>query len=251
MSTRSTWRRKVILPVTVIRNNGEKNLAHTLDVTMASARLGGLYTSVEPGEVIEVQRGALRAKFQVVWVGAANSPLAGQAGAKGLFAAKNVWGVDLPADQPDLAVDTEHLRSRYPLVRTGPAKSECRWHKRLECTGSASVLTPSNKFPVCAEIKNISRAGVYLETATAIPVNTKVHLKMNVGGITVDMPGTVRTSNPQVGMGIGFQRSSRENEEKLAMAIENLQREASPTRGSREQVISIAAPLVIAHPRAV
>jgi hypothetical protein len=251
MSTRSTWRRKVVLPVTVIRNNGEKSLAHTLDVTMSSARLGGLFTSVDPGEVVEIQRGALRAKFQVVWVGAANSALGGQAGAHGLFTGKNVWGVDLPADQPDLSVDTNALRSRYPLVCTGRGKNERRWHRRLECTGSASVLAPSGKFPVYAEIKDISLGGVYLETATAFPVNTKVHLKMNVAGIAVDMPGTVRTSKPQVGMGIGFQRASRENEERLAMAVETLERESSQPGTSQEQVVTMAPQLVIVRSRAV
>jgi PilZ domain-containing protein len=251
MSTRSTWRRKVVLPVTVIRNNGEKSLAHTLDVTMSSARLGGLFTSVDPGEVVEIQRGALRAKFQVVWVGAANSALGGQAGAHGLFTGKNVWGVDLPADQPDLSVDTNALRSRYPLVCTGRGKNERRWHRRLECTGSASVLAPSGKFPVYAEIKDISLGGVYLETATAFPVNTKVHLKMNVAGIAVDMPGTVRTSKPQVGMGIGFQRASRENEERLAMAVQTLERESLQPGTSQEQVVTMAPQLVIVRSRAV
>jgi hypothetical protein len=201
--------------------------------------------------VIEIQRGALRAKFQVVWVGATNSTLVGQAGAHGLFTGKNVWGVDLPADQPDLSVDANALRSRYPLVCTGRGSTERRWHRRLDCAGSASVLAPSSKFPVYAEIKDISLGGVYLETATAFPVNTKVHLKMNVAGIAVDMPGTVRTSKPQVGMGIGFQRASRENEEKLAMAVETLERESSQPGASQEQVVTMAPQLVIARSRAV
>ena len=71
MSKRGKLRRKVVLPVTVIRRNGEeRQLAHTLDVTEISARLGGLGVLLEPGEVIEIQRGAVKAKFQVHWMGA-------------------------------------------------------------------------------------------------------------------------------------------------------------------------------------
>ena len=69
--TRRSLRRKMVLPVTVIRRGGqEKYLSHTLDLTDDSARLGGLRYMLEPGEIIELQRGAEKAKFQVVWMGA-------------------------------------------------------------------------------------------------------------------------------------------------------------------------------------
>ena len=71
MSSRRSLRRRVVLAVTVFRRNGEeRQLAHTLDITELGMRLGGLTSTVEPGETIEVQRGALKAKFQVIWMGA-------------------------------------------------------------------------------------------------------------------------------------------------------------------------------------
>jgi len=246
MSTRSLRRTKVVLPVTVIRSNGEKKLAHTLDVTMTSARLAGLYTSLDPGEIIEIQRGASRAKFQIMWIGASNSVLVGQAGAQGLFSGKNVWGVDLPADLPDLKVSTEQLRSRYPLVMTGTTSTERRWHPRLQCEGSASVLANSMKFPVYGDIKDISLGGVYVLSAAAFPVSTKVHLKISIAGVMIDLPGTVRTSNPQVGMGIGFQRGTKENEAKLALALESLERAAQMEAARSASVTAMSRPLVMA-----
>lgn len=224
MSTRSTRRRKVVLPVTIIRNNGEqKQVAHTLDVTATSARLGGVYTSIQPREVIEIQRGAAHAKFKVVWIGAARSAMAGQVGLQGLFTFKNIWGVDIPLDEPDNVTNVELLRSTYPLVRTAPSEvEESRWHRRFNCTGSASVMAVGYGNPVYAEIKDVSLGGVYLKSPTTFPVNTKVHLKMDIAGIAVEMSGTVRASDPLVGMGIGFQRSSHANEEKLGMAVESL-----------------------------
>jgi hypothetical protein len=86
-STRNSLRRKMVLPVTVLRQNGrDKQLAHTLDLTEVSARLGGLRSLLEPGEVIEIQRGTLTAKFQVFWMGAAASAMEGQAGTRDLNA---------------------------------------------------------------------------------------------------------------------------------------------------------------------
>src|SRR6266481_919341 len=110
-SVRTTLRRKLLLSVTVIRHDGrEKQLAHTLDLTEVSARLGGLRTLLEPGEVIELQRGAVKAKFQVFWMGAIGSAMEGQAGVRSLDTGKAIWGVNLPADEADFSGDKALLR---------------------------------------------------------------------------------------------------------------------------------------------
>ncbi|HMC31532.1 MAG TPA: hypothetical protein VKL99_11915, partial [Candidatus Angelobacter sp.] len=82
-NTRSSLRRKMVLPVTIIRpNSQEEQLAHTLDLTEVSARLGGLSSLLEPGEIVEIQRGSVKAKFQVFWMGALGSAMEGQAGVR-------------------------------------------------------------------------------------------------------------------------------------------------------------------------
>ena len=106
MASRIVFRRKVVLPITILRRNGqEKLLAHTLDLTENSARIGGVAASLDPGETIEVQRGAVKAKFQVFWMGAPSSAMAGQAGIRTLEPNKSIWGVNLPEDAPDFTVD--------------------------------------------------------------------------------------------------------------------------------------------------
>jgi len=53
MQNRIVFRTRVVLPVTLILKNGsQKQVAHTLDVTSDSARIGGLYLPVKPGETI-------------------------------------------------------------------------------------------------------------------------------------------------------------------------------------------------------
>ena len=131
MSSRGTFRRKVVLPVTVVRHNGqEKQLAHTLDMTENSARLGGLSTQLEVGEIIEVQRGAARGKFQVFWMGAPGSAMAGQAGVRSLSRDKSIWGVHLPPDESDAHVNVHQVRNPMPPVQTSQLPGEKRWHTR-------------------------------------------------------------------------------------------------------------------------
>src|SRR5215470_9807251 len=106
MSTRSSFRRKVVLALHVVRrDSGQKQLAHTLDITETSARLGGLNLLLEPGEVIEIKRGAAKARFKVVWMGVHQRYLDGQDGVHNLEPRKTLLGMDLPPDQPDALVD--------------------------------------------------------------------------------------------------------------------------------------------------
>src|SRR5215467_10061043 len=111
MAKRGKFRRKMVLPVTVVRGKGgEKQVAHTLDVTEISARLGGLRMQLEQGEIIEIQRGGVKAKFQVHWTGAPGTELEGQAGIRGLDPGKSIWSTHLPADQTDITVDAVYFR---------------------------------------------------------------------------------------------------------------------------------------------
>jgi hypothetical protein len=231
-SVRSTHRRKLVLPVTVIRQDGrEKQLAHTLDLTEVSARLGGLRTFLEPGEVIELQRGTVKAKFQVFWMGAQGSAMEGQAGVRNLDGNKALWGANLPPDEPDFAGDKILQRKEKPAVHVaGRPAGEKRWHTRFECTGAAAVRAAEANFPIYGQIKDLAQGGVYVETATPLPVNTQVDVKMNVEGTPIEAPGIVRTSYPMVGMGVSFQKVTAENRDKIADVIQTLRQK---TQGAK------------------
>src|SRR5262249_13244432 len=110
MPNRGKLRRKMVFPVTIVRNSGERQLAHTLDVTEISARLAGLNIRLQPGETVELQRGGRKAKFRVYWMGEPGTKLEGQAGIRGLDPAKSIWSIHLPGDEPDISADVLHLR---------------------------------------------------------------------------------------------------------------------------------------------
>lgn len=228
MSTRSSFRRKVVLALHVVRReNGQKQLAHTLDITEASARIAGLNLLLEPGEVIEIKRGALKARFEVVWMGAPGSPLDGQAGIRSLEPAKSIWGVDLPRDESDAEVDVSLRNSKPPLRKGSHLPAGKRHHERYPCSGSASIKSAAGSFALHGEVKDISEGGIYVELTAPMAVGTEVTIGLKIEGAWIEFAGTVRTSYPLVGMGIAFRQLTDENREKLAALLKTLKQRAS------------------------
>lgn len=228
MANRGKLRRKMVLPVTVLRSQGgEKQLAHTLDVTEISARLGGLRMQLEPGEIIEIQRAGVKAKFQVHWMGMPGTETDGQAGVRGLDPGKSIWSVHLPADQPDIAVDALHLRegngrNRAPIT----SSSEPSESLRYECSVGATLRAPGSSYPFRVQIKTIHPGGIDVESITTLPLNTVVNLEMKVEGIHVESAGMVTGSTPRVGMEISFHKISTEIQRKIVQVLQKLRQKA-------------------------
>jgi PilZ domain len=220
MSARTALRLKVVLPVTVCRN-GEKQQAHTLDATSNSARLASLYLPLEPGDIIEIQRNASRAKFQVFWVGAEGSLLAGQAGVRALAGSKSIWTADFPHDETDLRCDPQQLRSGLPLVRTVEEIGIER-PARQEFQGGASIRADGYTHAIYAQIADISELGAQLKTPFVLPANTALYVLLNLRGFVVEVPAVVRASDPRSGITIAFQKMSPLAQEKLAMALRSV-----------------------------
>ena len=227
MSKRGMLRRKVVLPVTVIRRGEEKQLAHTLDITETSARLGGLGWVLDPGEIIEVQRGAVKAKFEVHWMGEPTSTLSGQAGIRGVDPNKSIWGIQLPADEPDLEIDTREVRgvTRAPRgLAVVPANTD--QHARYECSGGMTLLAPGSNYPIRVQAKNIHVAGFYAESTTTLPVKTIVSVEAKLEGVQIEASGVVNSIIPRVGMEIGFHKISVEGQRKVLQVIQQLKQQA-------------------------
>lgn len=228
MSNRGKLRRKMVFPVTIIRRNGEeKQLAHTLDVTEISARLGGINAPLLPGEIIEIQRGGVKAKFRVYWMGAVGTDLEGQAGVRGLDSTKSIWSIHLPGDEPDIAVDTllvrgKTLSSRTPVI--APAEQEQA--VRYPCSAGANVRAPGSNYPVRVQVRNLHLHGLFAETVVTLPLKTVVSLEIQIEGIAVETTGVVASSIPRVGMEIGFHRVSPENKRKIVLALQKLKQKA-------------------------
>jgi len=228
MANRGKLRRKMVLPVAVLRGKGEeKQLAHTLDVTEISARLGGLRMQLEPGEIIEIQRGAVKAKFQVHWMGMPGTETEGQAGVRGLDPGKSIWSIHLPADQPDIAVDALHLREGSGKNRTSIVTCfEQPETLRYECSTGATLRAPGSSYPFRVQIKAIHPGGIEVESITTLPLNTVVNLEMRIEGIQVETVGMVTGSTHRVGMEISFHKVSPEIQRRIVQVLQKLRQKA-------------------------
>jgi len=250
MANRGKLRRKMVLPVTVVRGQGgEKQLAHTLDVTEISARLGGLRMQLEPGEIIEIQRGGVKAKFQVHWIGLPGTELEGQAGVCGLDPGKSIWSIHLPSDQPDIAVDALHLRQgnardRDPII----SRSEQSDTFRYECSVGATLRAPGSSYPFRVQIKTIHPRGIDVESITTLPLNTVVNLEMKVEGIQVETAGMVTGSTHRVGMEISFHKVSPEIQRRIVQVLQKLRQKAWDEQQVPALSPNVAASASIAAP---
>jgi hypothetical protein len=227
MPNRGKLRRKMVFPVTIVRNSGERQLAHTLDVTEISARLAGLNILLQPGEIVEIQRGGRKAKFRVYWMGGPGTKLEGQAGVRGLDSAKTIWSIHLPTDEPDVSADVLHLRHETPSSQTPvvPA-SEPEQPVCYECSIGATLRAPGSNYPVRVQVKYIHLNGLFVETTTTLPLNTVVTLEMQVEGVTLETAGVVAVSTGRVGMEISFHKISAETQRRIVLALQKLKQKA-------------------------
>jgi hypothetical protein len=105
---RKAKRTKMVLPVKV-SVAGTSHLAHTCDLSLFGARLGGLHTELKPGEIVSLQRGSKKANFKVVWVQhlGANEV---HVGLQSTERQSNIfWGVDLSEHEREARSNVDAL----------------------------------------------------------------------------------------------------------------------------------------------
>ena len=97
----------MVLPVKVSVDQ-TTHLAHTVDITAAGARIGGLRAQMQTGMSVELQRGPRRAKFQIKWISRLTENEI-HIGVECLDAQEKFWGVDLADMKPDAKKDMDAL----------------------------------------------------------------------------------------------------------------------------------------------
>ncbi len=115
---RAHHRRKTVLPVKV-SVRGTTQLAYTVDLARAGARLGGLRTALQVGETVTLQRGSHKAKFRIVWIQQLNANEM-QAGVESLEPQDSFLGVDLSEQEGEGRKTVDMLMT----LLTGSAKSD-------------------------------------------------------------------------------------------------------------------------------
>ena len=93
-------RTKVVLPLRLWLDEGTSETLsnpwiHTIDISQVGCRLGGLRTSLSPGQTIALQRGQQKASFRVIWSRHLEAEEY-QAGIEAIDYGKNIWARELP-----------------------------------------------------------------------------------------------------------------------------------------------------------
>ena len=82
---------------------------------------------------------------------------------------------------------------------------ERRRFPRYPCAGAAEVLViQTGKSRRSGTVRDISRAGCYVETMYPLPAGAEVQLRFTITGIFLEMNAKVVSSHPTIGMGMDF-----------------------------------------------
>jgi hypothetical protein len=105
MGKRREQRTPIALPVKVIIMDQDKRpkteMACTLNASPRGARLGGVRSSVKPGDVVTIQRGKEKAIYRIAWVGSRELKTEGQVGLECVEPGASIWGIDLWAGEDE------------------------------------------------------------------------------------------------------------------------------------------------------
>jgi hypothetical protein len=105
---------------------------------------------------------------------------------------------------------------------TSFAWKDVRQSPRLRCSGSVKFRTEGSDVPMWGTLTDISLHGCYVEMNATFPIDTKVQLVLKSFGIGIQVPGTVRTSYPFLGMGICFTEIEPEQQVRLKQLLDTL-----------------------------
>ena len=184
----------------------------TLNLSRGGARLEGLSCLKGPGEVVGIQHGKEKARFKVIWIGPAGSPLRGHVGVQALEPDKHIWGADLPLPRPDHYQPPKITPGEDPFAptpQTYQAQTDNRRkHERYPCSGQVEVWRPGEKAPFVGLLADISAGGCYVQAMSPLEEGARVEMVVTVEETTFRAQGVVCTSHPAMGMGIGFTRMS-------------------------------------------
>jgi hypothetical protein len=228
MVRRHYQRHLIELPVTVsgIDTHGHPftQSATTVEISAHGLKLRGISCLRAPGDPVQIKYKHRTADYHVAWLGEFGTSLHGMVGLEGEEDARHLFA-DIELDfRPRL--DTYQVPSdaapepaalvAQPAPRTG--QPERRRHPRYNCAGAASAWE-KDQCGVSGRLNEISRCGCYIEMMSPMRVGTVIGLELVLGGRTIRLQGIVRTSHPNIGMGVEFTHIAPPEAEKLCQLV--------------------------------
>ncbi len=234
---RKEQRLRTVLPVRIfgLDSAGKPftDIAHTLDISLQGARIGGLKHQLAIGDIVGVQRGMEKARFRVCWVGAPATRCDGQAGLLCVQPEKCIW----PGDVLGLKKHDEFIPPAFP--QDGPTLTvvsetrgcDRRTHTRFSCNFGAEFEVDGSSIKLWGRCTDLSTGGCYLETRSPLKPGARLKLRMSYKAVLIEANCVVRTCHPDFGMGVRFEDMVAQCRAALSQVLTQLS-EAEPASAS-------------------
>lgn len=198
MGNRREQRTKIALPVKIHTRDAENRprieMACSLDVSPHGARLSGVRSGREAGEVLYLERGKKKAFYRVVWVGSKQDGRDGQVGLQCVEQDVSIWGVDLLPGEDE----------RYESIKQ--SEGDRRKAPRFACTGTVHIFLDGQAEPAFGELADINAAGCYIRIPSPPAGGARVRLafKIPTHKAEFSLRGSVATSQRAMGIVVNF-----------------------------------------------
>ena len=197
--------------------------AETFDISLSGASVTGLNDLTKVGAKIEIEYKAQKAWYRVEWVGVRGAPNAGRVGVHCLGLSKYIWGVP-PKErgtdtfEPPSAGTFPPQSASAAATYSEPASysgQENRQFARHSYRIETQIRIDESSIGIAGTVTDVSLGGCYVEMLSPLPVDTAIHLSLNIGGSTLQVSGKVCSSQTTLGMGVSFTGMGPEDFEKL------------------------------------
>jgi hypothetical protein len=194
MGKRGEPRTEIALPVRIFGTDAtgrvfSENVV-TVDISRSGAKIKGVQSRIEPGEVIGITHGSKKSRFRVAWVGQPGTPLATQIGVVNTTPEKSIWDVTLPA----AAIDPFHRQSA----------ADRREYPRMQCINSVQLQPDGQTAPIWGKATDLSIGGCFVGMPVPLPNGSKLHISMWLDQSKLTLKGKVVNSRPGFGIGVQF-----------------------------------------------
>ncbi len=209
----------MVLPIRVwgMDSSGKPfmEVAHTLDVNPAGARIAGLRRVLALDDIIGIQYRHQKARFRVCWVGRIGKDQEEVLfGVQCLDSNKEIWGL-----KQEGAIHDDYVAPVSKEEKNHPGR---RVWARFPVSGEADIRSKDGKASG-GNLSDLSMQGCYVGTHHCFTAGTEVKVDLQVAGSHISGKGVVRNSHPGVGMGVQFTQIDAQNHERLKKIIDELQ----------------------------
>jgi len=229
MGRRTRKRVKMVLPIRLVGTDSHgrqvNQLAYTTDISRSGARVAGVKTMFDVGEVVTVHYKLRKAKFCVCWVGESGTPRTEQIGVSYLTPEEDLWKLELPEEELD---DFHVPHVQRILRRYEPRPHERRRQERFPVIGKVYIGRPQGESGVLATVIDLSLGGCCIETPHRFAKGSTVKLMMKVKNLEVEALGVIRVVEPERGIGVQFLAASNTDTHNLDRVVAQLRSELNP-----------------------